>query len=87
LAGNAGLGDYALITDFTPSQGDRLQLDGNAAQYFLGASPVAGVSGTALFHDSNGNGTLQTTTDELIAIIRSPVALSAANTIGTGVFV
>jgi Ca2+-binding RTX toxin-like protein len=85
--GTSGRNDYALITDFTPAAADKLQLRGAAAQYLLGASPVAGVAGTALFFDSNGNGTLQAGSDELIAILRSPAALSVANTINTAIFV
>jgi Ca2+-binding RTX toxin-like protein len=87
LATNPGLSDYALITDFTPAQSDRLVLEGTASQYLLGASPLGAVPGKALYHDSNGNGTLQSSTDELIAIIRSPAALTATNTINTAVFV
>jgi trimeric autotransporter adhesin len=87
VAASPGLGDYALITDFAPAQLDRLQLNGNSADYFLGTSPIAGVPGHALYHDSNGNGTLQTGTDELIAIIRSTAALTPANTIANATFV
>ncbi|MBW4448219.1 MAG: calcium-binding protein [Spirirestis rafaelensis WJT71-NPBG6] len=32
--------DYALIKDFNRSQGDKIQLVGNASQYVLGDSPV-----------------------------------------------
>ena len=86
-ASNAGRGDFVLITDFTPGQ-DRLQLDGAAANYFLGASGVANVSGSGLFHDSNANAKLDAT-DELIAIIRSAntTALNDANTVKAAIFV
>ena len=78
---NAGRTDYVLITDFAVGQ-DKLQLDGAAANYYLGASGVTGVSGTGLYAE-------QGTTDELIAIIRSSntTVLSAANTVNTGIFV
>jgi hypothetical protein len=39
--------------------------------------------GTGLYHDSNGNGTLDPATDELIAVLQSPVALTVANTLTT----
>ncbi len=77
----SGLDGYAIIEDFTPSQSDRLRLAGNAAQYFLGVSPIVAVPGTALYHDSNGNAALDPATDELIAILVSPETLTAANTI------
>ncbi|MGZ5511943.1 MAG: hypothetical protein ACXWG7_00995, partial [Chthoniobacterales bacterium] len=38
-SGTDGQSDYALITDFTPSAGDRLQLFGSAGQYLLSPSP------------------------------------------------
>jgi hypothetical protein len=59
-AANAGRTDYVLITDFTPGQ-DKVQLDGAAANYYLGASGVTGVSGIGLWAE-------QGTTDKLIAI-------------------
>jgi Ca2+-binding RTX toxin-like protein len=77
---------YAIIEDFTPSQIDRLRLTGSAAQYFLGSSPIDGLTGTALYHDSNGSGVLEPATDELIAIINSPVALTTANTLTPGAY-
>jgi Ca2+-binding RTX toxin-like protein len=49
---NAGRSDYVLITDFTVGQ-DKLQLDGAAANYRLGASGVTGLQGSGLFHDTN----------------------------------
>jgi len=80
-AANAGRTDYVLITDFTVGQ-DRLQLDGAAANYYLGVSGVTGVTGTGLYAE-------QGATDELIAIIRSAnsTALNATNTVNTGLFV
>jgi Ca2+-binding RTX toxin-like protein len=80
-AANAGRGDYVLITDFTVGQ-DRLQLDGAAANYYLGESGVTGVSGTGLWSERGA-------TDELIAIIRSAnsTVLNAGNTVNTGLFI
>jgi Ca2+-binding RTX toxin-like protein len=80
IANNPGLADYAVIEDFTPSQNDRLQLYGNTAAYFLAASPVA-ETGTAIYYDSDGNGSLNTSTDELIAIVKSNETLTVANTL------
>jgi Ca2+-binding RTX toxin-like protein len=80
-AANAGRGDYVLITDFTAGQ-DKLQLDGAAANYYLGESGVTGVSGIGLWAERGA-------TDELIAIIRSAntTALNATNTVTTALFV
>jgi Ca2+-binding RTX toxin-like protein len=77
---NAGRTNYALITDFTVGT-DRLQLDGSASGYYIGASGVTGVSGEGLWAE-------QGATDELIAIIRSAntTALNAANIVNTGLF-
>ena len=78
---NTGRADYVLITDFAVGQ-DKLQLDGAAANYYLAARGVTGVSGIGLYAE-------QGATDELIAIIRSAnsTALNATNTIKTGLFV
>lgn len=80
-AANRGTLDYALITDFTVGQ-DRLQLDGAAANYYLGQSGLTGVSGIGLWAE-------QGATDELIAIIRSAnsTTLNATNTITPAQFV
>ena len=80
-----GLGSYAVIVDFTPSQSDKLRLTGNAAAYLLGPSPVAD-PGTALYHDSNGNGTLEPESDELVAVLVSGESLTPANTVANAVF-
>ena len=85
--GTPGTQAYAFIDDFTPSQGDRLRLFGATTEYLLGASPIAGTPGTALYHDSNANGSLDTESDELIAILASPITLTPANTTGTAAFV
>ena len=66
---SSGTGDYALVTDLSREQGDVLQLKGTAANYLIGASPIAGLAGKGLFFDSNNSGTL-TANDELIAVIQ-----------------
>ncbi len=43
-----GLADYALITDFTPSE-DTIQLVGSASLYTLGAAPEGFPAGTAIY--------------------------------------
>ena len=79
-ASTPGHDGYALITDFTPSQNDRLRLAGAAAQYRLGVSPF-NPADDAIYHDSNGNAALDPASDELIAILQSAETLTTANTI------
>jgi Ca2+-binding RTX toxin-like protein len=71
---NAGLGDYALIKDFS-STFDKIQLEGAANLYVLGVSPIVGVAGTAIYKDTNSNGAFNST-DELIAIVQGSGGLS-----------
>jgi Ca2+-binding RTX toxin-like protein len=82
-----GTQSYAIIDDFTPSQGDRLRIFGAAGEYLLGNSPIPSTPGAALYHDSNANGSLDAASDELIAILVSPVTLTPSNTIATAAFV
>jgi len=82
-----GTSGFARIDDFTPSQGDKLQLKGSAAEYLLGSSPVASVPGTGIFHDTNLDGLLDPAHDELLAILDSPEALTHANTLDAAFFV
>jgi Ca2+-binding RTX toxin-like protein len=79
-----GHGGYAIIEDFGPPS-DRLQLVGFASEYLLGTSPFAEIPGSALYHDSDGNGELDPATDELIAILQSGSTLTIANTIGNAI--
>jgi Ca2+-binding RTX toxin-like protein len=74
---NAGLGDYALIKDFS-STFDKIQLEGAANLYVLGSSPIAGVAGTAIYLDTNGNKAFNST-DELIAVVQGSGGLSLAS--------
>jgi Ca2+-binding RTX toxin-like protein len=73
----SGLGDYALIKDFSSSL-DKIQLEGSASRYVLGTSPIAGVSGTAIYLDTNGNKAFNST-DELIAVVQGSGGLSLAS--------
>lgn len=82
-----GTDGYVRIADFSPAAGDKLKLHGTAAEYLLGISPVAGVSGSALFHDTDLDGLLDPIHDELMAILDSPDPLTPANTIDDALFV
>ncbi len=68
----AGVGDYALITDFKQAEGDVIQLRGVASSYRLGSSPVNGLSGTAVFVKTSG-------VDELIGIVQGVTNLSLSS--------
>ena len=81
-----GHGDYAIVEDFAPSKNDRLRLTGSLAQYFLGTSPLAGLAGTAVYHDSNANGVLDNTSDELVAILLSTETLIPDNTLTSAIY-
>jgi hypothetical protein len=68
-ARSSGSSDYARITDF--STGDKLQLKGSAAEYLQSwINNLNGLSGTGIYHDSNGNGVLDSR-DELIALVQN----------------
>jgi hypothetical protein len=68
-ARSSGSSDYARITDF--STGDKLQLKGSAAEYLQSwINNLNGFSGTGIYHDSNGNGVLDSR-DELIALVQN----------------
>lgn len=56
LYSNAGNGDYARITDFQKGQ-DSVQLD--LGNYTLGASPINGISGTAIYDGAELIGILE----------------------------
>ncbi|MCX6972881.1 MAG: calcium-binding protein, partial [Verrucomicrobia bacterium] len=78
VATNAGVADYALITDF--ASGDSLVLKGSAASYYIAAQTVLG-SGVGLYLETGA-------TDELIAIIQnSGMTSTTANTVNTASFV
>ena len=73
--GNAGMGDYALITDFQLS-GDRVQLcSGN---YFLATTTLNGASGTGIYFDSNANRSFGAN-DELVGILQGVSASTLSN--------
>jgi hypothetical protein len=70
---STGVTDYAYITDFTLGS-DKLQLVGSAANYYLGAHTVAGLTAPnqGVFRELG-------TTDELIAIINGSPILTLDN--------
>ena len=70
----SGLGDYALIKDFSSTL-DKIQLEGSASRYILGTSPIAGLTGTAIYLDTNGNKAFNST-DELLAVVQGSGSLS-----------
>ena len=53
---NNGDSDYGVVTDFDPSN-EVVRLD--MGNYSLGTSPIAGISGTAIYHDSELIGILE----------------------------
>ncbi len=68
-----GLNDYALITDFNSAE-DKIILGSQLSKYKLAASPIAGITGQALYFDKLG-----TEPDELIAILQGVSNLTLAN--------
>jgi subtilisin family serine protease len=70
----SGLADYAVITDFA-SEVDRVQLSGQSNQYSLGASPIAGETGAALYRDRGGS-------SDLVAVLRGVNAANLSLTAG-----
>lgn len=62
-------GDFALITDFEQSK-DHIELEGTAEDYVLSSSPVAGISGTAIYLDINSDRMFDTE-DKLIAVVQN----------------
>jgi len=71
LSTDAGLGDYAMISDF--NSGDRIQLRGTAANYLLNPTAL-GLGGMGIYrNDGTGAGSLTSgwdSADELIAIVK-----------------
>jgi Calx-beta domain/Domain of unknown function (DUF4114)/von Willebrand factor type A domain len=59
-----GISDYALITDFNEAE-DKIILGSQLSKYRLAASPIAGITGQALYFDKPG-----IEPDELIAVLQ-----------------
>lgn len=68
-ANTLGLKDYALIQDLSLAQGDKIQLNGQAQDYRLGASPKGVAAGKGLFLKTAGQ-------DELIAVVQNNNSLT-----------
>lgn len=69
---NRGLNDYAKIVGFSAAAGDRIQLKGRAINYSIGTSPVAGITGTAIYNNLFGQ-------PELIGIVQNVSGLNLAS--------
>jgi Ca2+-binding RTX toxin-like protein len=72
----SGLKDYAVITDF--GMDDKIQLKGASQEYLQSWRTLNGVSGTAIFHDTNKDGILDNR-DEMIALVQDYGYLSQTN--------
>ena len=59
----AGINDYVLITDFNSSEGDKIQLVGDADDYSLAVSPESLALGTGIYFNDEES-------PELIAVIK-----------------
>jgi Ca2+-binding RTX toxin-like protein len=68
-----GFEDYALITDFNTAD-DQIVLVGSPSDYVLGASPLSGVSGTAIYLNTDGTDGVGPT-DELVAVVQGSTGL------------
>lgn len=68
----AGLNDYAVLENFNVAE-DTIQLNAGT-EYVTGASPINGVSGTAIYIDSNGDG-VHNAGDELVAVAQDVASL------------
>ena len=73
---SSGTGDYARITDFTPSQGDVIQLKGTAANYRTALAVVGGSMGQGIYLKSTG----LFVADELIGFVQNTTIASLTST-------
>ncbi|MEM6521559.1 MAG: CAP domain-containing protein, partial [Cyanobacteria bacterium P01_C01_bin.70] len=71
-ANTTGLADYALLKDFSLAQGDKIQLHGEAKDYWLGATPRGVEKGQGIFLKTAGD-------DELIAVVQADESLTLQN--------
>ena len=72
-ASTAGLNSYALITDFSAAEGDKLKLAGKAEDYFLEAVSQNGVAGTGVYLKSDQE-------SDLVAVVQGEAALDLNST-------
>lgn len=68
LSTSSGASDLAAITDFSP--GDRLQLQGSAANYRLATGRVSGASGLMLYRRPAASPSSPAASDELIGFLK-----------------
>ena len=66
---NRGLNDYAKLIGFSATAGDIIQLKGKATDYSIDTSPVAGVTGTAIYNNLFGQ-------PELIGVVQNVSGLN-----------
>ncbi len=66
---NRGLNDYARIVGFSATAGDVIQLKGKATDYSISTSPIAGISGAAIYNNLFGQ-------PELIGIVQNVSGLN-----------
>jgi serralysin len=66
---NRGLNDYARIIGFSAATGDIIQLKGKATDYSIGNSPIAGITGRAIYNNLFGQ-------PELIGIVQNVSGLN-----------
>jgi Ca2+-binding RTX toxin-like protein len=71
----AGLNNYALLTDFNPSEGDLIQLHGFKTDYRLDISPTGLPTGIAIYKLAPAS-TVTAFQDELIGIVQNNTNLS-----------
>jgi hypothetical protein len=78
-----GAQEYALITDFNPAQGDKLQLHGDASRYSLGSLPMgSALTGSTLLYESEDR-----LSSEMIAVLQSSTFLEPNNVTQNALFV
>jgi predicted outer membrane repeat protein len=68
-ANSSGLGDYALIKDFKPAEGDRIHLHGKVDDYRIGAAPSQVGRGSGIYYMEDGQ-------RELIAVVENQRSLN-----------
>lgn len=72
----AGTSDYALVRDF--NAGDKIQVAGTQADYFQTMATINGVTGSALYYDTNNNN-VRDSRDELIGLIQGSQTVAWAD--------
>ncbi len=71
-ARSAGTSDYAIISDFSRAEGDKIQIRGSLQSYHL----ISRDGSTSIYNDTNGDGKFDSR-DELIALVKNTTSLSS----------